>query len=212
MGEVVDPREEHAEEEEDGWDGDSFAQGLDRILHHVPTDDDLNNEVGKKTKVGSSRTNFWLVRQQSGRRKVAGNTGEDVDQSDSKGADVPFNVSHEAVLEDDTCSQVNETSMEEERDPETRKLVRDIFIHKLQHPTDILQTGDLGTKGCLFMEISVDELAVILCQNLTLSMSSKTTRLGDQLTRHVLGMKMLPLSSTADLYRKVTSKINESNR
>ena len=96
--------------------------------------------------------------------------------------------------------------------PETRELVRNIFIHKVKHPTDIVETGDLRTQGCLFMEKSFDEVAVILSQDSTLSMSTKATRLGDQFTRHVFGMKVLPLSSTADLYQKVTGKTVESNR
>lgn len=62
VGEVVDPREEHAKEEEDGRDGESFEESLKRMLNHVPTDDDLNNKISKETEVRSSRTNFWFIR------------------------------------------------------------------------------------------------------------------------------------------------------
>ena len=62
VGEVVDPRKKHTEEEEDARDSDSLAQSFDRMFNHIPTNDDLHNKVSKETKVRSCRTNFWFVR------------------------------------------------------------------------------------------------------------------------------------------------------
>lgn len=101
--------------------------------------------------------------------------------------------------------------MKKKRDPETRKLVRNIFIHKVDHSTNIAETGDLGTKSRLFVKESFDETAMVLSQDSTLSVCTKTTGFCDQFTCHVLSMQVLPLSSTADLYQKVTDE-TENNR
>ncbi|MED6293586.1 hypothetical protein CHARACLAT_011987 [Characodon lateralis] len=57
VGDVVDPRQKAAQEEEE-HNAQEFEEGLPGLFQHLPTLEKLNEEASKKSKLGSCRTNL----------------------------------------------------------------------------------------------------------------------------------------------------------
>ena len=95
---VVNPRKESGQEEDSG-DADQLEDRHLWVLEAGPLVDDLHDEGGQQTKVGSSGANLRPVGDEDGAGEVADHPGAQVDDPDPLGAGHLLKVSHQPVLE-----------------------------------------------------------------------------------------------------------------
>ena len=65
MGVVVDPREE-TEDEEEANDEEELSESLERCLEDLPALEDLDDEAGKKAKLGPGWSSLQKVKKYNG--------------------------------------------------------------------------------------------------------------------------------------------------
>lgn len=142
VGDVVDPRQEAAQEEEED-DAQQLEEGFPRLLQDLPTLKQLDKQAGEESKLRPRWTHLSSVGQEQGGGEVSSDTAEDIDDGDADPTSQLLQVSQYGHLEHHRHQAVQQPSMEEEREPETVELVRNIGVEERQQAAHVIQTVDL---------------------------------------------------------------------
>lgn len=137
VGDVVDPRQKTAQEEEED-DPHEFEKGPPRMLQHLPALKQLHKQAREEAKLRPRRPYLSSIRQKKSRRQVSCDATKDIDDGDSSPTSQFLQISQYGHLENHRHHTVQQPSMEEQGEPEPIKLIRNIGVEERQQATHIV--------------------------------------------------------------------------